>query len=155
MKPRRSARVSVSWCAWLGFNVAETPRRSGLRALRSVCSFAAQQILGHCAAGFSRLKGKASNMREKLWKRAFPALWASPEKSPGLFAAALKMFFALCFQGFAKNRDKLSRKKRDKRVPSSCLLCDAAYGIMFVFFRMNNRREFVLKETRCRRPVKC
>ena len=35
--------------------------------LRSICSFAAQQILGHCAAGFSRLKGKASNMREKLW----------------------------------------------------------------------------------------
>ena len=37
-----------------------------------------------------------------------------------------------------------------EQMPSSCLLCDAAYGIMFVFFRMNNRREFVLKETRCR-----
>ena len=37
------------------------------------------------------------------------------KKSPGIFAVALKIFFALCFQGFAKNRDKLSRKKRDKR----------------------------------------
>lgn len=43
VKPRRSVRVSVSWCAWLGFNVAETPRRSGPRALRSVCCFAAQR----------------------------------------------------------------------------------------------------------------
>ena len=42
--------------------IRDRPVRSPGGALRNFCSFAAQQILGHCAAGFSRLKGKASNM---------------------------------------------------------------------------------------------
>ena len=95
--------------------------RVGLRALRSVCSFAAQRLQFCCAAnsralrsGILKAQGQGEQYARKTLKARISRTLGLAGKSPGLFAAALKMFFALCFQGFAKNRDKLSRKKRDK-----------------------------------------
>ena len=47
----------------------------------------------------------------------------------------------------AAQNARMFLRNSDHETP--CLLCDAAYGITFVFFRTNNWHEFVLKETRC------
>jgi len=63
----------------LGFNVAETPRRSGPRPQ------------------------SGGDARKDAENAHFPHFGPRRKKSPGIVAAALKIFFAQCFQGVREN----------------------------------------------------